>query len=274
MRQPVFGQLHLPAVRNLLSEHTVHIADAIAIGGHVHRRHALHEAGRQPPKAAIAQRSIRLQRGDDVDIDAQRGKRRLHVVQHFHVGRRIAHQPPDQEFEAEIIDTPPFFLIGFLGRCDPGVDHPVADREDDGVQPVMRLGGGGILADAIGQPLDNLMRQYFRVHPPRRGFGKFGLALEVHGARSPCLIRGDDGTADKAAPTANFAAQQLFPLFSRDLGLPPAHQGVCHPCPQLRTHRIGARRQQLGHEYPDQPLDRINPEIGRKHPAPIIFAAL
>ncbi len=187
VRQPGFGQFHLPAVGNFLPEHAVHIADAIAIGWHVRRRHALHETGGQTAKPAITQRRVRLQRRDNVYIDAQRGKRGLHVVQHFHIGRGIAHQAADQKFQRQIIDPPPFFLIGFLGRRDPGVDHPVADGKDDGVQPVVRLGGGGILADAIGEPLDNLMGQDLGIDPARFGDRKFGLALEVHAAGPPIL---------------------------------------------------------------------------------------
>ena len=103
---------------------------------------------REATKAAIAKRGVRLQRGDEVDVDPELVERCLKVVEHFHVGRCIPHQPADQKFKAEIIDPPPLFFIGFLRRCDPGVDHPVADRQDDGVQPVMRLGGGGSIISA------------------------------------------------------------------------------------------------------------------------------
>ena len=186
MRQPVFGQFHLPAIADFLPEHAVHIADAIAISRHVHRRHAFHETSRQPTQATIAQRGVGLQRGDDVNIDTQRRQRGLKIVQHFHVGCSVAHQPADQEFQAEIINPPPLRLVGFVGGFDPGVDHPVADRQDDGMQPVMGLCGGGILADAIGQPLDDFAGQQFGIDLPRCGPGKFGLALKVHGVTSPC----------------------------------------------------------------------------------------
>ena len=185
VRQPVFRQFHLPAVADLLPEHAVHITDAIAIGGDVDRRHALHEARRQPPQATIAQRRIRLQRSDQVQVDAQRVERGLQIVQHLHIGCGIAHQPADQEFQAQIIDPAPLFLIGLVGGLDPGVDHPVADREDDGMQPVMRLGCLGILADAIGQSLDNLMGQNLRVNLPGCRLGKLRLALEIHGRDLP-----------------------------------------------------------------------------------------
>jgi len=50
------------------------------------------------------------------------------------------------------------------------------------MQPVVRFGGGGILADAIGQALDNRMRQNFRIDLTGCRLGKFRLALESHRA--------------------------------------------------------------------------------------------
>ena len=69
--EPVFRQFHLPAVLDLLAEQAVIVADAIAIGGNAEARHALHEAGGKPPEAAIAQRRVRLQCRNQVDVDVE-----------------------------------------------------------------------------------------------------------------------------------------------------------------------------------------------------------
>ena len=71
-RQPGLRIFLLPAVPDHLLEQAVVVADAEAVGGDAQARHALHEAGGQPPETAIAQRRIRLQRRA-----AGRGPRRV-----------------------------------------------------------------------------------------------------------------------------------------------------------------------------------------------------
>jgi hypothetical protein len=72
MVEPGLGQLDLLAVLDFLAEHAVDIADAVAMGRHINRRHGFHEAGSQPPQAAIAQRCIRLQRFNQIEINTER----------------------------------------------------------------------------------------------------------------------------------------------------------------------------------------------------------
>ncbi len=114
--EPGLGQLDLPAVGDLLAEHAVDVADAVAMGRHVDRRHAFHEAGGETAEAAIAKRGIRFERGDHVEVDAERGKRLAHVVQQAEIGEGIAHQAADQELQREIVDALGLLIVGFLGR--------------------------------------------------------------------------------------------------------------------------------------------------------------
>ena len=58
--QPFVRIFLLPALRDDLAEQAEIVADAVADGGNGQRRHALHEARREPPEAAIAERRIRL----------------------------------------------------------------------------------------------------------------------------------------------------------------------------------------------------------------------
>ena len=113
--EPVFRQFHLPAVLDLLAEQAVVIADAVAVGGYAEARHALHEAGGQAPQPAIAQRRIRLEGGNKVDVD-------IEVLQclgegpvEFEVVQRVAQQPADQELEREVIDALGLGLVGGPG---------------------------------------------------------------------------------------------------------------------------------------------------------------
>ena len=52
-REPVLRQLVLPAVADLLQEQAVLVADAVAVGRNAERRHAVHEAGGEPPRPPL-----------------------------------------------------------------------------------------------------------------------------------------------------------------------------------------------------------------------------
>ena len=103
--QPGFGQFDLPALIDPLAEHAVDIADAIAIGRKVERGQALHETGGQPPQPAIAERGVGFKLAQHLKVDAERGQRLAHLFHHPKIGQAVAQQPPDQEFQAEIIDA-------------------------------------------------------------------------------------------------------------------------------------------------------------------------
>src|ERR1700681_2714787 len=61
----------LPALRDDLAEQAEIVADAVADGGNGERGHALHEAGREPPETAIAERRIRLAFAQLGEADAE-----------------------------------------------------------------------------------------------------------------------------------------------------------------------------------------------------------
>ena len=55
--------LDLVAVLDLLAEHAVLVAQAVAVGGNLHRGQRVDEAGGQPAEAAVAQAGVRLRLG-------------------------------------------------------------------------------------------------------------------------------------------------------------------------------------------------------------------
>src|SRR5690348_4181765 len=69
--QPVLGELDLPALAHFLAEHTVLIADAVAIGWDPERRHRIHEARGEATKAAIAERRIGLEIDEVAEVDIE-----------------------------------------------------------------------------------------------------------------------------------------------------------------------------------------------------------
>ena len=70
-RQPVLGQLDLPAVAEHLPEDAVVIANAIAVRGNGKRRHAFHEARSESPEPAVAERGVGLEPAQAIEIDAE-----------------------------------------------------------------------------------------------------------------------------------------------------------------------------------------------------------
>ena len=110
--EPGLRQFDLPAVMDLLAEHAVDVADAVAVRRHLDGRHALHEAGGEPAETAIAERRVGLEFGDQVDVDAERGQRLAHALHQAEIGEGVAHQAADQEFEREVIDALGAALVG------------------------------------------------------------------------------------------------------------------------------------------------------------------
>ena len=161
--EPGLRQLDLPAVRDLLAEHAVDVADAVAVGRHVDRRHALHEARGQPSETAIAERGVGLERGDQVHVDAEPGERLAHGVEQAEIGEGVAHQAADQELERQIVDALGLVVVGLLGGFDPAFDDAVAHDGNRCGQPVVRGRHGGVLADPVAKAGQDLGRQICRV---------------------------------------------------------------------------------------------------------------
>src|SRR6185312_9925348 len=66
-------------------------------------------------------------------------------------GHRVAHQPPNEEFEAQVVDALLRRAPRRAAGLEPEVDDAVADGEDGGAQPIMRARDDRVLADGIGK---------------------------------------------------------------------------------------------------------------------------
>ena len=151
VRQPVLRQFDLPALAHFLAEHAVGIADAVAVGRDLQRRHRVHEARREPAEAAIAERRVGLEIDEIAEVDIEILQRLPHLLHEADIAHGIAHQPPDEEFEAEVVDALLALPPGAAARFHPAVDDAVADREDGRLQPVVRPRDDRVLPDRIGQ---------------------------------------------------------------------------------------------------------------------------
>ena len=145
VRQPVFRQFDLPALAHFLPEQPVDVADTVAIGRDLDRRHRLEEARRQPAEAAIAQRRIRLEIDQVTEVDVEILQRFPHRLHHPDIAHRIAHQATDEELEAEVIDPLVRRPPRFAARRHPLIDNAIADGEDRRPQPVMRSRNNRVL---------------------------------------------------------------------------------------------------------------------------------
>jgi len=188
VRQPALRQFHLPAVGKLLAEEAVYVADAVAIGRHLDGRHAFHETGGETAEAAVTEGCIWLQARNDGNIDAERGERVANLFHEAEVRDRIAHQAADEEFEREVVNALVAGRIDLAGRFHPLVDDAVTHDEDGGSQPVMRLGDLRILADAVGQALNDFFGENFRLGTAGGGGRDGRLRNGVHRQSSPILF--------------------------------------------------------------------------------------
>ena len=145
--EPFVGIFVLPALRNDLAEQAEIVADAVADGGDGQRRHALHEAGREPPEAAIAERRVRLAFAQVVEPDAEIAERCLEHRQQAHIVQRVGEQAADQEFEREIIDPLAAGVVALLFGRQPAVHDAVAQRQRRRLVPVALGRHAGVLAD-------------------------------------------------------------------------------------------------------------------------------
>ena len=161
--EPVFRKLDLPAVGDLLAEHAVGIAYAVAMRRYVDGRHRFHETGGQPAQAAIAERRVRLEAGNHVQFNAERLQGRAHVFQKSEIGESVPHQTPYQELERQIINAFFLLVVGFPGGFYPLVDDAVAHHLDRRRQPIMRRRNRHVLADPVFQGPQNLGCQRFGI---------------------------------------------------------------------------------------------------------------
>ena len=149
--QPFVRIFLLPALIDDLAEQAVIVADAVADRGDRQRRHALHEAGGEPPEAAIAERGIRLAFAQLRQRHAEIAERDLEDLEQPHVVQRVGEEAADQEFEREIIDALASRIVAVLLGREPAMHDAVAQRERCGLVPVVLGGHARILADGKAQ---------------------------------------------------------------------------------------------------------------------------
>ncbi len=103
--QPVVRNLLLVAIRYLLLEHTVAVADTAAVGRIAQGGKRVKEAGRQTPEAAVAEGRVRFLVFDVIDIDSHLLEGFLHCFIGAEVDEIVSQKTADQKLHRHIIDN-------------------------------------------------------------------------------------------------------------------------------------------------------------------------
>ncbi len=131
--QPVVGQLHLPAVYDLLLEDAKLIPDGEARCGVVQAGEAVHIAGGQTTQAAVAQARIGVELVQGGDILAQILERLGKGLFQAHVVEVVAQACANQELHRHIVDLLASFFFIALFKGAAAVVHLVAQHRAQGL---------------------------------------------------------------------------------------------------------------------------------------------
>ena len=113
------------------------VTDAVTVRGHAERGHAFHEAGGKSAQAAVAQRRVRLERTQAVEVDLQSAQRRARRLGDAEIAERVEEEPPDQELERKVVDPLAAVAIRSPRGVDPAVDDMVARDQGGRDEPVV-----------------------------------------------------------------------------------------------------------------------------------------
>ena len=149
--QPRIGVLDLAALADLLREHAVLVADAVAERRNAERGHRVEEAGREPPQASVAERRIRLVVGDLLEPLGMGLQGLPDLALELECRQRIAEGAPHQEFHRQVVDPP--HLLGALVRvgAHPALRKALARHLRHRVQQIDRTRIGRHHADLVEQ---------------------------------------------------------------------------------------------------------------------------
>ena len=138
------------------------VANAEAVGRDTEAGHALHEAGGQASKPAVAERRVRFQGAQAIEVHPELGERKPHRFGQARIVERVHQHAARQEFERQIVD-PLAMPCGVPSRAlQPAIDDPVAQRQRRRHEPVAITGDqrvspgrvGKLLRDQAAQRLD------------------------------------------------------------------------------------------------------------------------
>jgi hypothetical protein len=136
--EPSVGLLHLPAVGDLLAEHAVFVADAVADAGQPEAGGGVEEAGREPPEPAVAECRAGLERHQLVETDPVPIQRLAAFVHQPRRHQGILQFPCQQKLHRQIGHLLEALLLNDAVGLVPAPHQTVANRQGGGPEPVAR----------------------------------------------------------------------------------------------------------------------------------------
>jgi hypothetical protein len=115
--EPGIRVLDLPAVLEVLAEHPVVVAQAVAESGVVEGRQRVEETGGEPPEASVAEAGIRFLLDDGVEVEAEHLHRLACGVEKSGGDQIVDHQSTEQVLHRQVVDhLRPRFVVGATGE--------------------------------------------------------------------------------------------------------------------------------------------------------------
>ena len=134
----VLGARHLVAVIDLLMEHAEFVAQAVTDHRQIERRTAVHEAGGQPPEAAVAETGVGLFVDHVFEFDRKIHQRIGRFLFDVQVEQVIAERAADQEFQRQVVGLAGIRLALPFPCLVPSRHDPVAYRQREGLIKIER----------------------------------------------------------------------------------------------------------------------------------------
>ena len=175
--QPVVRLLDLLAVFDVLAEHAVFVADAIAHHRQLQRGATVQKTGGQPAQAAVAEPGIVLLVGQLFQHAGRaRAAPRSVASSTPRLSMRIAQRPAHQEFQRQVIGAlAVLFLIGVVGIL-PALHQAVAQRQRErGVNTV--AAGHLVPSQGVAEIAAEIVDDAVGVHAQSRQLGNPGTGL-------------------------------------------------------------------------------------------------
>ncbi|MDT4847555.1 hypothetical protein FQZ97_816150 [compost metagenome] len=113
------------------------VADAVAVGRQAQGGHALHEASRQAPEAAVAEGGVGLHLANPLQVHVQLRQGLTRHLQQAEVAQVVDQQAADEEFQRQVIDALLILPVDQVGGLFPAIDHMVAGGQGHGLEPVV-----------------------------------------------------------------------------------------------------------------------------------------
>ena len=148
---PVVRQLDLLPIHDALAEDAQLIADGVARGGDVEGGHAVHIAGGETAKTAVAETSVRLGLEDVGRIAAKILKRAGDGLGNAEVVGVLFQAAAQQEFHGKVMHLPLFLAARGHSALHTALGHHVAQHQRRGAHHLRVVGLLGRHAEAQAQ---------------------------------------------------------------------------------------------------------------------------